>query len=72
MKNYDDRGQLSAGDHDHQLMTVKGQDQFKVRGSDGENTAGHRWEKAMIAFTMLKAEVAQTSVPRHLTRITDQ
>uniref|UniRef100_M4BGF5 Reverse transcriptase/retrotransposon-derived protein RNase H-like domain-containing protein n=1 Tax=Hyaloperonospora arabidopsidis (strain Emoy2) TaxID=559515 RepID=M4BGF5_HYAAE len=61
----DDRGQWPAGDHDHQLVTINDQDEFKVKESDGEHTGDHRWEKAIIAFTMLKAKVARTPVLRH-------
>ena len=68
----DDSGQRPASDHDHPLVTTNNQASVKVKESYKEHTGAHRWGKAMIAFTMLKAEVAQTSVPRHLTRITDQ
>ena len=51
----DDIRQQPTGDHDHPLVTTNDQGSIKVKESDGEHTSAHRWEKAMIAFTMLKA-----------------
>ena len=61
----DDSGQRRAGDHDHPLVKTNGQVPIKAKESDGEHTGAHRWEKAMIAFTMLKDKVAQIPVLKH-------
>ena len=44
---------------------MKGHDHLLTERLNGDYTGGHRWEKAMIAFTMLKAKVAQAPVLRH-------
>ena len=61
----DDRGRRPASDHDHQLVSVNDQDHSNAKGSNGEYTDGHRWKKAVIAFTMLKAKVPQTPMLGH-------
>ena len=61
----DDHGQWPTGNHDHQRVIMDGQDQIKSKESDVGHTGIHRWEKAMISFTILKDKVAQTLVIRH-------
>ena len=60
-----DKGRSPTADSDRQLVTTKGHDHLLTEESNSDYTGGHRWEKAMIAFTMLKAKVAQTPVSRH-------
>ena len=56
---------MPAGDQDHQPVTVNGHDPYRTYGFNGEYTGGYRWEKSMIAFSIVKAKVVQTPVLRH-------
>ena len=59
------KGRSPTSDGDRRLVTMKGHDHFPTERLNGDYTGGHLWEKSMIAFTMLKAKVAQTPVLRH-------
>ena len=41
-------------------------DHVRGTGDDAESEGRTRWEKAMIAFTMMKAKIARTPILKHI------
>ena len=42
-----------------------GVDRYPISGDDRDSEGRNRWEKVMIAFTLLKAKIATTSISKH-------